>query len=76
MVGSDFPVLGVLFIFLALGIFWLFFAAGETMTPKKSLITGKERSKEENSKKGLTKGIILFFLAILVINLFTGVLNN
>ena len=76
MMGSDFPVLGVLFIFVALGIFWLFFATGESLTPKKSLLTGKERSKEEISRKGLTKGVVLFFLAIIVINLFTGILNN
>jgi len=76
IVGYDFPVLGVLFIFVAIGVFWLFFAAGESLTPKKSLLTGKERSKEEISRKGLTKGVVLFFIAIIVINLFTGILND
>lgn len=76
MTGFDFPILGVVFLALVFGLFWLFFAAGEVMTPSKSLLTGKERSKEEISKKGLRKAIVLFFMAIVVINLFTGLLNN
>jgi hypothetical protein len=76
MVGSDFPILGVVFLALIFVIFWLFFAAGEQITPKKSLISGKERSQEEISRKGLRKGIVMFFLAILIFNLFTGFLNN
>ncbi len=76
MVGSDFPILGVLVLLAILGLFWLFFAAGEVITPKKSLLTGKERSKEEISRKGLRKGVVLFFLAILIFNALTGLLNN
>ncbi len=76
MAGTDFPILGVFLLALVFGIFWLFFAAGETLTSKKSLLTGKERSQEEISRKGFTKGVILFLLAILVFNLFTGILNN
>ncbi len=76
MVGTDFPILGVVLLALVFGIFWLFFAAGETLTPKKSILTGKERSQEEISRKGFRKGLVLFFLAILVFNLFTGFLNN
>jgi hypothetical protein len=74
--GTDFPIVGVVLIALVFGIFWLFFAAGETLTSKKSFLSGKERSQEEISRKGLTKGVVLFLLAILIFNLFTGFLNN
>ena len=76
MIVTDFPILGVVLLALIIGIFWLFFAAGETLTPKKSILTGKERSQEEISRKGFWKGLVLFFLAILVLNLLTGFLNN
>jgi type II secretory pathway component PulL len=76
MLGTDFPIFGVVLLALAFGIFWLFFAAGESLTPKKSLLSGKERSQEEISRKGFWKGLVLFFIAILVFNLLTGFLNN
>ncbi len=64
-IGLLWMILGLIFI----GIFWLFFALGEIITPKKSLITGKPRSKEEISKKGFRKGILLFLLALWIVGM-------
>jgi hypothetical protein len=59
-----------------MGIFWLFLALGEILTPKKSLITSKARTPEEISKKGFSKAVILFILAIFIFGTLFSALTN
>jgi hypothetical protein len=73
--GAEIGILWVLLGFLVVGVFWLFFAAGETLTPKKSLLTGQPRTPEEVSKKGFTKGVVLFILAIWILGMVFSNLN-
>ena len=74
--GSEVGILWIILAFLVIGIFWLFFALGEVLTPKKSVITGKARTPEEISKKGFTKGVILFILAIFIFGILFSELRN
>ena len=74
--GGDVGIFWIILAFLLIGIFWLFFALGETLTPKKSIRTGKTRTPEEVSKKGFTKGVILFILAIWIFGILFSELRN
>ena len=64
--GGEVGIFWIILAVLVIGVFWLFFALGETLTPNKSLISGKIRTQEEISRKGFNKGVILFILAILI----------
>ena len=64
--GGEVGIFWIILAVLIIGAFWLFFALGETLTPNKSLISGKLRTQEEISRKGFNKGVILFILAILI----------
>lgn len=59
-----------------MGIFYLFLVAGDKLTPKKSLITGNQRTEEEIKTKGLNKAVVLFVVALLLFAILTGLLNN
>lgn len=74
--GGEVGIFWIVIAFVLIGIFWLFFALGETLTPKKSLITRKTRTPEELSKKGFTKGVILFLLAIWIFGVLIGELRG
>lgn len=74
--GSDVGILWIILAFLVFGILCLFFIIGEFLTPKKSIITGKARSPEEVSKKGFTKGLILFVLSVFIFGILIGELRN
>jgi hypothetical protein len=74
--GGDVGILWIFLAFLFFGILFVFFALGEFLTPKKSVITGKSRTPEEISKKGFTKGIVLFILAIFIFGILFGELSN
>jgi hypothetical protein len=69
-VGFDLGILWIILAFIAVGIFYVFWVAGEKLTPKNSPITGKPRTPEEMNKKSFTKAVILVVLAILVLTLF------
>ena len=72
MVGFDLGILWIILAFLVVGVFYVFWVAGEKLTPKSSPITGKPRTPEEVNKKSFNKAIVLIFVAIFVFILITG----
>lgn len=70
--GFDLGILWIILAFVAVGIFYVFWVAGEKLTPKKSPITGKARTPEEMNKKSFNKAIILIVIAIFVFIVITG----
>jgi hypothetical protein len=71
-VGFDLGILWIILAFLVVGVFYVFWVAGEKLTPKNSPITGKPRTPEEMNKKSFNKAIVLIFVAIFVFILITG----
>ena len=62
--GSEVGILWIVLAFIAVGIFYLFWIAGDKLTPKNSPLTGKPRTPEQINKKSFNKAIILIILAI------------
>lgn len=69
--SSGIGLIWFILFFVIIGLFFIFFAAGEKLTPKKSILTGKVRTKDEISSKGFVKGILLFVLFILIVGSLT-----
>jgi accessory gene regulator protein AgrB len=67
--GAEIGIFWIFLAFVVVGIIYIFWFAGDKLTPKNSPISGKPISEEKRNKTSAIIGITLFILVLFVLTL-------